>query len=558
MQTAFNELIITKKIYAAPLKNHAQIPLISDTLCRLNQHHLLLEGPTSKLLRRAFSESIAAANPHMDFIYWDQDLHSHHEELAASIDALEKTTVYMIDGSISSVIASIFKNFQHHAYARFIFFDVEIPQDCKKSLSHIHWEINAENDILALLKVFADQLENFYGTTISEEIFTYAYSLTNHYLGTHASFDTAMELIDNALARAKRDNSVLSTDTIAAVVASKTQIPVTHLHHNKLKATQLVPALQQQVFGQDAAIHLISNALQSIPLQSADRNSPLSCFLLVGKQGVGKRKLASELAHYLFGSNNALLEIIPEATITPWLNLKVKTHGDNLSLQEAIQKKPYAIVLFENIDEAFTTSTAFLDEIMSHPDFYHAILIVTTTKGCEKLTAKETSASQNAAPIMDLMQLVLNENPLFSSTRETSHTHLHEPIFQELKPYFSATFLRQIQLIPCLPLESAALEKMMRLKLQQLTKTVASRFQIDLQHAPEVITFLTHAMQKNTSSFNTLERTLEHYLYPCISHAVFSRIDGLERQRRLFISLNDSGHLLKSEFVSVSHKEYQA
>lgn len=557
MQSALNALLIKEKNDASPLNTHPQIPLISDTLLRLNQHHVLLKGPTSKILRRAFSESIAALNPSMDFIYWDLDLNALHQDLETWLPTLQKLTVFILDGKASAQHLSLFKQCYLHRYMRFIFFDTTIQAYCDNEVSEISWEIISEDDLVSLFSLYKHNLENHHGTPLSDEIFSYAYSLAKHYLDTRSTFDTTIQLIDSACSRARRTDCKVSTDTIAEVVASMTQISVNHLHHNKLKTTQLIPALQQHIFGQETAINLIGITLQSIPLQPSARTMPLGCFLFVGKQGVGKRKLAMELTRYLFGSDEAVLQVIPHENPTSWLALNVAENSTSTSsLVSAIQKKPYAIILFENINEIFKNSTAFLEEMLSSPLLRHAIIIITTTLGSEKLTGKETNISQQHSPVMDLMQLVLNENPLFNNPREASF-NIHDKILLDLKTFFTTNVLQQLQIVPFMPLEGSTIEKIMRLKLQQLSQTLETRFHIELQYAPEVIRFLLHSMHTHTISSQTIDKTLEQAVYSCISHAIFSSIEGSTHKRRLFLSLNDSGQLLKSEFITTKiNKEY--
>lgn len=320
----------------------------------------------------------------------------------------------------------------------------------------------------------------------------------------------------------------------------------------QLKMTNFIPALEEHIFGQKTAIHLLHNALQSSTFQSqlGERQKPLGCFLLVGKHGVGKRKIAETLAHHLFGTETCL-HIAHHNNPSTWLDLYIREQNHYRPLSDAIQTKPDAIVLFENIDETFKNGVTFLEEIFSHADFRHAIIMVTTALGSEKLLTKQTTSQG-----VDLMQLVLNENIPFQNTRDLSHAHFHPDIFHDLKAFFPAGILRQLQLIPCLPLENTSLEKIIRTKLKSLRKITKTHLQLELQYAPEVITFLLQAVNKSLANHETIDAAIEHTLYPCIAHAVSSRMHHAQTSKQLFISLNDAGQLLKGEFIAASCEAY--
>ena len=191
--------------------------------------------------------------------------------------------------------------------------------------------------------------------------------MATHYLsGQQSSLDKALQLLDSGAARASamersdqpgQPKPILTNLVLANIVSSWTQIPLSHLQHNKFKAADFIQGMQKHIFGQEAAINLIGLALQHARIKLQTKTGPLCSFLFAGPPNIGKTETAFAMAEQLFGHKGALLRVKLDKTLraNSLAEIKVMAQTENShfpTLFEAIQQCPYAVVLLENINQA--------------------------------------------------------------------------------------------------------------------------------------------------------------------------------------------------------------
>lgn len=237
----------------------------------------------------------------------------------------------------------------------------------------------------------------------------------------------------------------------------------------------------------------------------------------------------------------------------------------DVSLLSAIQHVPYAVILIENIDQApaatinlfkniFTYGFAF-DASGHKYDFSHAILVITTTLGSDRIiNLTQAPATNETNKTLDLLQLVLNDR----ATEEPDlHRHLttqelHDEILPTLEEYFSPSLLQHLHVIPFVPLDYPALEKVVRLKVKALTKRLELNFGIELNYAPEVVKFLAHECLWRKPITKPIDTVLEQHLYSTVANEILAHSEDKNRPRRLLLQLNDNGQVLRCEFMSAT------
>jgi hypothetical protein len=109
--------------------------------------------------------------------------------------------------------------------------------------------------------------------------------------------------------------------------------------------------------------------------------------------------------------------------------------------------------------------------------------------------------------------------------------------------------------IPFIPLNRIAIEKVLRLKLRHLGNTLESRYGIELSYAPEVLRFLTHEIIKKQESDNQsidVDKALNH-LYFSVEQAILSQADNKNRPNQLFLQLNETGQLIRCDWLAMSN-----
>jgi ATP-dependent Clp protease ATP-binding subunit ClpB len=154
-------------------------------------------------------------------------------------------------------------------------------------------------------------------------------------------------------------------EDVAEVVAKWTGIPVTRLLEGEVqKLVQMEDRLARRVVGQPEAIHAVSNAVRRARSGLSDPNRPIGSFLFLGPTGVGKTELARALAEFLFDDERAMVRIdmseyMEKHTVARLLGYVGFEEGGQLT--EAVRRRPYSVVLFDEVEKA-------------HPDVWNALL----------------------------------------------------------------------------------------------------------------------------------------------------------------------------------------
>jgi ATP-dependent Clp protease ATP-binding subunit ClpB len=217
----------------------------------------------------------------------------------------------------------------------------------------------------------------------------------------------------------------VTADDIAAVVSRTTGIPVTKLMSGEAsKLITLESTLRERVRGQDEALGAVANAvrMQRAGLQSEHR--PLGSFFFLGPTGVGKTELCKRLAEFLFSTDQAVVrfdmsEFQEKHTVSRLIGATAGYVGyeDAGQLTEAVRRKPYAVLLFDEFEKAHRDVSSlllqvldegFLTDAQGHKvDFRNTIIVFTSNLGADVLvsdTKSENVTPEQKAAVMDIVQ----------------------------------------------------------------------------------------------------------------------------------------------------------
>ena len=328
--------------------------------------------------------------------------------------------------------------------------------------------------------------------------------------------------------------------------------------------------MQQRIFGQDAAITLLSHELQQAHTHLQQNNGPFCSMLFAGPEHSGKRSTVLALAEQLFKQLGILYVSQPaSSTLNSISELKLQRFVDKnyFSLNEVLSQTPFAIILFENIEHASAAVMDELQEILATGhlrnssgkpyNFRQSILILSTSLGSNRLAEITTAFTpeednQNS----DLMHLIMHEqkDDAFTDGQLYSPQELAEIIMPEILEHLPEALCHYLRVIPFTPLNKDAVEKIIKLKLRVLSKQLDSRYNIELGYAPEIIRYLVSEVLLKQAFENQVvdtDKVLKH-VYFCVEQAVFSQIDNKNRPSQLFLQLNENGQTLRCDWQTTN------
>ena len=258
------------------------------------------------------------------------------------------------------------------------------------------------------------RLSEVYGTfhkvQYTEEALHACVKLTDRYISDRFFPDKAIDAMDEAGAYKRQtttetDSTPLITEAdIAFVVSRMSGVPVQRVAQTETQQLrQMTKVLQQRVIGQDKAIETIVKAIQRSRMGLRDPKKPIGTFFLLGPTGVGKTHLAQCLAEEMFGNRDAIIrfdmsEYIEKHTVSLLVGAPpgYVAHEEGGKLTEAVRRKPYSIVLFDEIEKAHPDIFNVLLQVMDEGrltdrqghivDFKNTIIIMTSNVGTRQLS----------------------------------------------------------------------------------------------------------------------------------------------------------------------------
>lgn len=246
----------------------------------------------------------------------------------------------------------------------------------------------------------------------------------------------------------ERKNSVVLPEDIAQIVSMWTGIPVAQLKEEESqRLLRLEETLHNRVIGQDEAVTAIAKAIRRGRVGLKDKNRPIGSFIFLGPTGVGKTELCKTLAEAMFGDEKAMVrfdmsEYMEKHTVSRLIGSPPGYVGfdEGGQLTEAIRRRPYSVVLFDEIEKAHPDVFNILLQILEDGrltdsqgkvvDFKNAVIIMTSNVGARLITEKQRQS--------------LGFSGADTDERERDFEKIKELVLGELKKLFRPEFLNRV------------------------------------------------------------------------------------------------------------------
>src|SRR5579883_1280632 len=262
---------------------------------------------------------------------------------------------------------------------------------------------------IAILRALRSRYALHHNVRFEPEAIRAAASLSARYIADRFLPDKAIDLLDEAAAsvalanKGALDRPAVTAENVGAVVTKWTGIPQATLSESQANnLLSLETTLQRRVIGKAQAIAAVSEAIRRARAGLHDPRKPLGSFLFLGSSGVGKTELAKALAEALFGTEEALVRIdlseyTEGHTISRLLGAPpgYQGHDEAGQLTEPVRRRPYCVVLFDELEKAHPDVAAILLQILDDGrvtdakgrtiDFRHALIVMTTNAASDEL-----------------------------------------------------------------------------------------------------------------------------------------------------------------------------
>ena len=356
------------------------------------------------------------------------------------------------------------------------------------------------------------------------------------------------ELTEKWREKSRETDGTVDEDVIAEVVSKMTGIPLTRLStEDSARLMEMENVLHQKVISQEEAIKAISKAVRRTRSGLKDPKRPTGCFVFAGPTGVGKTLLAKALAEFMFGDEEALIQIdmseyMEKHNVSRLIGAPPGYVGfeEGGQLTEKIRRRPYAVVLLDEIEKAHPDVFNMLLQVMEegrltdsfgrNVDFRNVLLIMTTNAGAEAI--KNESSFGFTKP-----------------TKDASYNDMKARVMEQIERVFRPEFLNRLdETIIFRHLTNDDLKQVIDLELAKVRERLLERG-LELNLTDDAKEFLIKKGSNLDYGARPLRRAIENYIEDPLSEELLKgEFKGMGRIEVTGVKDEESGKVKQLNF----------
>lgn len=347
----------------------------------------------------------------------------------------------------------------------------------------------------------------------------------------YAKLKDAEELWHN---RSEAEYPVVTEKEIAEIISMTTGVPVTRITKDESeKLLKMEDELHKRIIGQDEAIGSISRAIRRARAGIKSFKRPMGSFLFLGPTGVGKTELAKAISTVLFDKEDALIrfdmsDFMEKHAVSRLVGAPPGYVGyeEGGLLTDFIRRRPYAVVLFDEVEKAHPDAFNILLQVMEEGElsdnlghkvnFRNTIIIMTSNIGSRKLTKEKANLG-------------------FSASLEAEESKLKDDIMNDLKNFFSPEFLNRVDDVVLFhPLLKEHIREIIKIMLEELNQVLEDR-KLKLIFDGEVEEYLSEKGFDKKYGARPLRRTIQKYIEDTLSEELLKSSYSEDAQLQVFL-----------------------
>ncbi len=411
----------------------------------------------------------------------------------------------------------------------------------QRSELRAHWQV--EKELIQSIRKMKEEIDNARREAEQKEREGDLGRVAELRYGIMTNLEKKIRTATARLAEVQRDKKMLKEEVdaedIAEIVAKWTGIPVQRmLEGERSKLLHLEDRIHERLVDQEDAVKAVADAIRRSRAGLQDEKRPIGSFIFLGSTGVGKTELARALAEFLFADENAVVRIdmseyMEKFSVSRLIGAPPGYVGyeEGGQLTEAVRRKPYSVVLLDEIEKA-------------HPEVFNVLLQLldegrlTDSKG-RTVNFKNTIVIMTSNLGSHLIQERLES--LNEENRDELMDELRVKLFEMLKQTIRPEFLNRIdEIILFKPLTMSEIRQIVDLQLKVVQRTVAAK-NIQLEFTDDLRTWLAKIGFDPSYGARPLKRLIQKHVINKLSEQILS--GAVSEGDTIEVTQNDRGHV---------------